>query len=125
MARNFSRQQVLEAIKGSGGIISTVAKRLGCEWHTARTYIRRWASTRIALEAEDEGILDLAESVLLKNIQLASKLQAGGELVDTKDAKYVLSTKGKGRGYTERMEVEGGETTIVNVFSGNVGDDDV
>lgn len=106
MSMNYTREQVLKAIKGSGGITSTVARRLQCDWHTAQRYVQKWAGTRQAFDAENEAIVDLAESVLLKNIQLASQVQQQGEMVDTKDAKYVLSTRGKDRGYSERQEID-------------------
>jgi transposase len=43
---------VLKAIKGCGGIVSTVAKRLKCDWNTADKYIKKWDETRLAMQDE-------------------------------------------------------------------------
>ena len=83
-------------IPGSGGIISTIAKRVGCEWNTARKRIDESPKLTEMYNAEREGILDMAESVILQSIK------AG----DTQDAKWVLSRLGKGRGFADKVETE-------------------
>ena len=123
-AKNYPLQVVLEAITGSGGITLTVASRLHCDWATARKYIDKWETTRNAFEAEGQQILDIAESVLDRNIRIAYKQQRNpdtGEeqIVDTGDVKWLLSRKGKTRGYSERTEIAGtgdqGEITVKQV----------
>jgi hypothetical protein len=96
-----TRGIVLEAIKGSGGIMSAVAKRLGVTWRTADRWCNLWEETRGALQDEREGILDMAESTLFKSIR--------GE--DVQSAKWLLGMKGKQRGYVERREVGADEET--------------
>ena len=91
--------QVKKAIPGSGGIISTIAKKLGVEWHTAKTAIDNSAVLTQLYNAERESILDMAEGVLFTNVK------AG----DSQDAKWVLSRLGKNRGYAERQEITGAE----------------
>jgi hypothetical protein len=123
MSRNFDRQVVLEAIRGSGGITSAVAKALGCEWHTAESYINKWESTKQAFAAEGETILDKAESLLERNITLGLRIQQDEHrIVDSADAKWLLSRKGKHRGYAERKEIGGtgedGEIVIRVAFDG-------
>ena len=39
MARSFQISELKQAIIDSGGIMSTIAERLGCDWHTAQKYI--------------------------------------------------------------------------------------
>ena len=97
--RRFTPELVIEAIKGSGAIMSTIARRLSCDWRTADKYCQKWEATRHALANETETILDMAESKLYESIQ-------GG---NTQDAKWLLSTKGKRRGFTERHEVTGAD----------------
>lgn len=104
--KNFPREQVIDAITGSGGIMSAVAKRLGCAWDTARFYVDKWASTKQAFQNEREQFLDACESVLKKNVQLAMQAQKKGEIVDTSDVKWTLARLGKKRGYVERVETE-------------------
>ncbi len=76
--------------------MSVIAKKLDVTWHAARRAID---ASPVALQAwndEREGILDLAESALVKSIQQG----------DTQDAKWLLSRLGKHRGYAERVEIE-------------------
>ena len=92
----YDMQTVLDAISGSGAIMSTIAKRLNCGWATARTYVQRWEETQQAYEDEEQTILDMAESTLYQAIRNN----------DVQAAKWVLSTKGKARGFSERYELE-------------------
>ena len=100
----MKQSQVLKAIKGSGAVISTIAKRLDCAWYTARKWVNHWDVTRQAYEDELETILDMAESAVYKSIQEGN----------TQDAKWLLSTKGKYRGFSEKHDIN---------LSGNVGPD--
>jgi len=111
MVKGYSRERLLEAIKGSGGITLTVAQRLGCDWVTAKRYIEKWESTKEAFRSENEQILDVAESVLSRNIRLAYRQQEDTGLpVDSGDAKWLLARKGKRRGYADKQEIEYGGT---------------
>ena len=93
----LDKGQVLKAIKGSNSVISTVAKRCGVDWHTANQFIKADQDLMWHLDCEKQKILDLAESRLHRAI-------AEGELWAIK---YILSTKGKSRGYIERQEIIG------------------
>ena len=79
--RKYSVAQFEKAIKGSGGIVTTIAKRLGCAFNTAKKYIEENEEIRILYNNEIESTADLAESILIKSIQ-------GG---NTQDAKWWLS----------------------------------
>lgn len=92
-----SKKAIIEAIKDSGGIMSTIARRLGVTWHTADTWVKQYDETKQALQDEREAILDLAESTLFRNIKDGN----------SQDAKWLLSTMGKNRGYNERQEITG------------------
>ena len=97
---HYSAAQFINAIPGSGGIVTTIAKRVGCQWHTARKYIDTMPTVKAAYDDECETILDLAEGTVLKNIK-------GG---DSSDAKWYLTKKGKHRGYVDgRHEVTGAD----------------
>ena len=128
MSKNYTREEVIAAITGndpryiregkilgSAGIVSTVADRLGCAWRTAEKYIKKWKSTKRAFEDEGERVLDLAESKMMVAIN-----EGDGRMI-----RYLLSTKGKGRGYTERQEITGPEGGAIKFnFADNLGDDD-
>lgn len=86
---NASKESVLEAIKNSQAVMSTIAKRLGCAWDTAERLCNRWEETRQALKNEGEFVLDLAESTVYKDINNGS----------VATAKWLLALKGKARGY--------------------------
>jgi len=92
-------------IPKSGGIISTIANRVGCDWTTAKRFIDGSPTLATMYADECESVLDMAESVLIKSIQSG----------DTQDAKWLLSKKGKGRGFGDAVEVSGpggGEITL-------------
>lgn len=43
---------MLEAVKGSGGVIDYIAVRLGCGWECARNYINKYPAVMEAAEEE-------------------------------------------------------------------------
>ena len=101
----YTKDQVLKAIEGSGGIVSAVAQRLGCAWKTADNLVKRWAEVREAFMAEREKVLDIAETTLIKSIQNG----------DTQDAKWMLSKRGKARGYGDALDLTSdGKRIVVN-----------
>jgi hypothetical protein len=91
----FTAQQFIDVIPGTAGIITAIAKRVGCSWTTARLYIERYPTIKRAYQDECESVLDLAESKLIAAIKDG----------DLSAVKYMLSTKGKGRGFVERAEI--------------------
>ena len=95
-AEQYKAQQFIDVIPGTAGIISTIARRVGCAWHTAKKYIEKYATIKRVYEDECESMLDLAELEALKLIK-------GG---DGSMIRWYLSTKGKDRGYVERREHE-------------------
>ena len=64
----FTAKQFIEAIKGSGGIISTIASRVGCDWNTAQKYIATYPSVQSAYQDELEKVNDMAVGVLMKSM---------------------------------------------------------
>lgn len=109
MAKNYTKQEVLDAIEGSVGIILTVSKRLQCTWDTAKRWIERWEETRRAFSSETEKILDLAEGQVFKAVQNG----------DIATAKWVLARKGRHRGYDETAMLKVDDSNPLNInFSG-------
>jgi len=105
-----------EAIPNSGGIIDTIAKRVGCSWETAKRHITASNTLSGLLEEEEQRRKDLAESIIVSNMIIAAKLQKNGQLVDTGDAKWYLSRKAKDRGYIERQEVTGADGNELEIL---------
>lgn len=94
MTRKFENSEIKKAIEGSGGVILTVAKRLKCDWLTAKTKIEA-AGLADLLVSEREATLDLAENKLFENINDN----------DTTSIIFYLKTQGRKRGYVEKLDV--------------------
>ena len=105
--KTYKKQLVLDAIKDSYGVKSDIAKRLGCDWHTADTFIKKWPETIQAYEDENESYLDMTENACIERIK-----KGDGQMI-----RFVLATKGKRRGYgTEKTPADtAGEDTAVNI----------
>ena len=79
--------------------MSTIARRLSCLWHTAKDYIDADPELFQMLQNEMKGVLDMAESVLFKNIENG----------DSADSKWILSKLGKDRGYGDSVDLKHSE----------------
>ena len=115
-----TKAQVLEAIRGSGGLRSAIMARLGVTaYATLRAYLERWPEAREELEQEEERCLDEAENKLLELIRSGSL----GAIM------YYLNNKGKRRGYSwnsrdgQRPEEKNGNAGVL-VAPGMLGDDE-
>ena len=89
-------KQVSKAIEGSGGIISDIAEKCECDWHTAKTFIDKDEKLTRLLQNEKEGILDLGESRLYQAVDEGEPWAV----------QYLLTRLGKKRGFGEKQEIE-------------------
>lgn len=92
----LNEKDLNKAIAGSGGIISTVAQRLGMSREHVSRYFSKHPEWRDKLEEELASMIDVGENRLFK------KVEAG----EWKPLQFFLRTKGKNRGYVERQEVQ-------------------
>lgn len=99
----FSEQDVLRAVEGSGGIVSTVARRLRCSWAKTRDLLNEYPAAREVFEMEREMVLDEAELALVKAIR-AGNVAA---------AKWMLSRLGKHRGYGDSVTAKSEDVHVV------------
>ena len=103
----FKAQDFIDAIPGTGGIITKIAARAGCSWHTAKKYIDNYPTVTQAYADECEKVLDAAESVVV------------GDIVEKKDvqtAKWYLTMKGADRGYAPKQQIDiGGKVQLVGI----------
>jgi len=112
----YKASQFIAAIPRSAGIISIIANRVGCDWNTVKAWVKNHPTVAAAYAAEIETPLDTAESVVIRNIQLAAKQQQEADApVDSTDAKWYLTMKGKNRGYSTRQEISGPDGAPVPV----------
>ncbi len=102
---DYTFEEIFAAIKGSKAIISTIAKKLNCEWHTAKAYIEKYPLAQQALQDEIDKNKDIAENTILSAIDLG----------DIQTAKWYLQTIGKDRGYSEKTEIQHSGDITVNV----------
>ena len=102
MKPKLKLQHVADALRQAGGIISTAAKILeaaygSCTPRTVRNYVKRHPRLAEVIEETVELNLDTAESQLMTLI-------ANGNIAAVI---FYLKTKGKARGYVERVEATG------------------
>ena len=103
MAKKITQEQMLEAIKGSQGLVSKIQRRLEKitrepwnSWETVERYIHKWESCEQAIRAEKEAMLDLAENNIFKELGRG----------DTATSKWYLRMKGKERGYEDTPTIQ-------------------
>ena len=87
----YSAEQVIKALQRTKGMIYLAAEELACSPQTIYNHIDRHPTVKAALTAETEKLLDIAE------LKLADAMVAR----ESWAVKYLLSTKGKNRGYVE------------------------
>ena len=95
--KKITKEQFLECIKGSQGLLSKVQKKLEAatgetwSWETVRNYVDKWEEAQEAVKAEKEAMLDIAENNIFRDM-------VNG---DVGTSKWYLRMKGKERGYED------------------------
>ena len=100
----LKEKELLENIKGSYGIISTIAARLHVDWHTVDDTIKMYPSCMQALADENESVLDFTEGKAIERIKDGDSVMI----------RFMLATKGKKCGYTYEDKLEADETAEDN-----------
>ena len=105
----YTVPQFITAIQKSGAVISVIAQRVGCDWHTAAKYINKYPKIAQAYKDEEERTNDLAVSVLVKAMQEG----------DVGVAKWWLERERKDT-FAQRNEITGADgsplATIIEVM---------
>ena len=65
----YTAQQFIDAIPGTGGVVSAIADNVGCAWDTAKKYLTQYATVKQAWENERNRITDKAEHNIVGAIQ--------------------------------------------------------
>lgn len=102
MAHKISKEQMLEAIQGSQGLVSKIQRKLEAilgekiSWDTTEKWIHKWEEAETAVKNEKEAMLDIAENNIFKDM-------VNG---DTATSKWYLRMKGKERGYEDTAQLQ-------------------
>lgn len=102
---SYKAEDFLKAIDGSGGFITTIAKRVGCARNTVYNAIDRYSTVAQAIADEKDGLKDMAENELLRQIKDGN----------TTATIFFLKTQAKDRGYVERQEITGADGDSLKV----------
>lgn len=98
----YKAADMIDAIKTAGGLINLAAARLGCSWHTVKRYIDTYATVKAAYEEANELQLDMSEGTLFR-----MRDKAENENVRLRAAEFHLRTKGRQRGYGDKLDLGG------------------
>ena len=90
------KEQMLEALEKSLGIVSTACKMVDISRQTHYDWIKKDEEYRKAVDLIQDSVLDFAESHLYKLVKEGNPAATI----------FFLKTKGKKRGYIERQEIE-------------------
>jgi hypothetical protein len=90
------KKAMIEALEKSLGVVTTAAKTVGIDRSTHYEWLKTDEEYKASVESIADIALDFAESQLHKQI-------SNGEVSSTI---FYLKTKGKGRGYVERQEMD-------------------
>ena len=91
------KEQMLEALRKNGGNVKLSIEAVGIARRTHYEWLDKDTAYKQAVEDIAEGCLDVAENVLQSAIE-------SGDMTATI---FYLKTKGKKRGYSEKIEYEG------------------
>ena len=107
--KSIKEKDLLAAIEGSNGFVTTIAARLHCSWHAADNAIKASPAAIQAIKDEEEKTLDFVEGKAITKIN-----EGDGAMI-----RFYLATKGKKRGFTydEKLEAdESAEDNNINVI---------
>ena len=93
---SHKKEQMLEALEKSLGIVSTACKMVDVGRTTHYQWMKDDPDYKKAVDSIQDGVLDFAESHLYKLVKEGSPAATI----------FLLKTRGKTRGYIERQEIE-------------------
>jgi hypothetical protein len=95
----YTAKAVVQAVTGSAGIKTTIARRLKVHRHTVTHYLEVYPEALEAYENEINEVGDMVEVTILEAIKAK----------DVETAKWYAKNKLKDRGYSERIEHSGAD----------------
>ena len=100
-----TQKQAIEAVKGSRGFITAIARRLNISRTQVYNLQAKWPKLAQAITDEREALKDFAES------KLFSQIDEG----NTTAIIFYLKTQAKDRGYIERQELTGADGNSITI----------
>jgi len=113
--QRFTPEQVISALQAKRGMVGLAARMLGCHAKTVHRMIDRHPQIKAALEDQRSQMLDVAESALLK---LISEGNVSATI-------FFLKTRGKERGYVERVQHLGVNVSLTAEDLANLTDEEI
>jgi len=107
----YRAQDFIDAIPGSGGNISRIARKVGCSWHAVKRGIERYPTVQQAWMDEREKISDKAEDNIVQVINsgpTASDPEADPHPQRLSTSKWWLARMRRDD-FSERREVTGAD----------------
>jgi hypothetical protein len=92
----FSPQEVIDAVEKKYGLITYVARHLGCSAALVYSYREKYPAVEEAFKRARQSTVDLAETGLIRNIKRG----------DVASIIFALKCLAKDRGYQEKSVVE-------------------
>lgn len=94
--KQFSADQVIEALRNNNGILAAAARELGCSRKTVQNYRDEYATVREAYNEQRESLVDRLEFRFLERVESG----------DTRAILFGLRTIGSSRGWSEQYRFE-------------------
>ena len=91
----YTQKQLVDALTQARGIKAAAARALHCTRWTINRYIQRYPAVRIAYDDALQSSIDLAYSKLVDLVEQG----------DWSAIRFLLTTLGRDRGFTERFEM--------------------
>jgi|OM-RGC.v1.025294108 hypothetical protein len=112
----FTTQQMIDALTFTRGAVSLAAKHLGCDYNTVRRYIDKYPTVAQAQRESHERLGDILETTA-HELAIGKRDESGNYTTppDKTMLIFLLKTKFKSRGYSERREVTGADGNALEV----------
>ena len=115
MTKRLKAKDYINAIKGSGGNISEIARTLGCERPTVYRAIKRLSSVSKAIDVERESLIDEAQFGITHNIKVRNETaRKTNEPINAGDHKWWLA-KMKSNEFGDKLDITSGNKPLLEV----------
>jgi len=108
----LNQKNMIEAIQGSGGNQTIIAKKCGVTRAAVSIYLKKNQKINELVNQEREKLVDKAENVNVVILNMKGTVEEEKTIspkilaLKQKVAEFLLKTQGKARGYTEKQELE-------------------